>query len=884
MKPYVLDLSKVDKDSIALVGGKWANLGELIQAGFNVPNGFCITTEVFKYLVSETKKYETLVDKLDMSNFEDLDNLKKISEQIRSYISTIKFSKELEDLIMEEINKIWIDKSFAIRSSATSEDLIDASFAGQLDTFLNIKWKRQLIQSIKKCLASLYTDRAIFYRKKNNISNKSVYLSVVVQEMVSSEVSWVMFTADPISGNRNIVSINANFGLGDSFVWWYLNSDLYLISDTEIISKEISQKNIQTITDTKWWIIEEELWTEKQYLQSLSDKQILKLTQLWNKIEKLFDSEQDIEWCMYDDEFFIVQSRSITSLFPLPENVSKWLHFYLSIWHIQMMTEAFKPLGMSVFLTFSKYIENYFNINNPILNDAWNHLYIDLMNLLEYRIFKKSLPFILENVDKTSSRILVEFMKNEEFKSIKSKHISFKRKLIFLKFFLFELKVFLFSRFKNIYWKLDININNRLQKISKDLKKANSNNKISKIKSIINNIPVQIADTKLLNLMPLAIWSYKLLQILSNKWLWDSDEIDDIWKAPDWNVTTEMWLVIGDLADKINANLDVRYYFENSLSENFKQELKKIEWGPEFLNAFDDFIEKYGNRCTWEIDLSRPRWKEEPFKVANIILNNVKNQEINKHRNDFMLSKKEAIKASEKLIKRIKKTKYGYFKAIIFYRLIYLYRSLIWVREHPKFFLVNLLWLIRESLLEEAELLVSEKVIKNKRDIFYFTFDELNKIFKTREIDKILLKQRKQEFISNSRFKAPRVFTWEWEILVSKSKFKIIDTTIYWTAASSGIVEGRARVIYNLDNAKLEEGDIIVTTYTDPAWTTLFGTASGVVTEVWWLLTHWAVVAREFGIPAVVWVDEATIKIKDGDIIRVNGTEWFVEIINKKLT
>lgn len=881
MKPYVLDLSKVDKDSISLVGGKWANLGELIQAGFNVPNGFCITTETFKYLVSQTKKYYTLIDKLDMSNFDDLDNLKKISEKIHKHISTIKLPKELEDLIMEEITKIWIDKSFSIRSSFISEDLPNESFAGQQETFLNVKWKKQIIKNIQKCFASLFTDRAIFYRKKNNYSNKSVFIWVIVQEMIFSEASGVLFTADPISWNRNITSINASFWLWDPLVWWYLNSDLYLVSDWNIIKKDISQKNIQIISDIKGGIIQEELSTEKQYLQTLSDKQLFKLYQLWNKIEKYFDTEQEIEWCLYDDEFYIVQSSPIADLFPLPEKISKWwLNFYMSIWHNQMMTEAFKPLWMSVFLSFSKFIENYFKINSPLLNNAGNHLYIDLMNLLEYKIFKKSLPFILENVDKTSSRILVDFMKNDEFKSIKSKSISFERKLIFLKFSLWELKTFLFLRFKNIYWKLDKNISNRLQKIDADLNKANSNNKIAKIKTILNTIPVHISDTRLLNLVPAAILSFKLLQLLSKKWLWDTDEIDDISKAPDWNVTTEMWLVIGDLADKINANLDVRYYFENSLSENFEQELKKINGGQEFLNSFNNFIEKYWNRCIWEIDLSRPRWKEEPYKVVLMILNNVKNQELNKHRNDFLLLKKEADKASEKLIKRVKKTKYWYFKALVFYRLIYVYRSLIWVIEHPKFFVVNLLGIIRSSLLQEAELLVKEKVIKNKKDIFYFTFDELNKIFKTREVDKNLLKQRKQEYIRNAKLKAPLVFTWEWEILVSKSKFKITDKIIYWNAASSWIVEGRARVIYSLDNTILEHWDIIVTTHTDSSWTTLLATSAAFVTEEWWLINHWAVIARDFGIPAVVWLDEATLKINDGDFIRVNWTEWFVEILN----
>jgi len=434
--------------------------------------------------------------------------------------------------------------------------------------------------------------------------------------------------------------------------------------------------------------------------------------------------------------------------------------------------------------------------------------------------------------------------------------------------------------FNDIYKKLDFNINKRLNEIKNSLDKSNRKNKIKTIKQVIYNLPAWIRDTKIINYMPIAIWSYKILWILIKKWWWNSNIIDVIWKAPKWNVTTRMWLSIWDLADKIKENKDLKRYFTKSLNENFIEDLKSIKWWKEFLNSFNLFLNRYWVRCTWEIDITRPRWKNQPYQVALLILNNVLNQGINGHIKEFRKSEADSIKASEKLIKKIRKTKFGFFKSIIIKRLIYVYRQTIWVREHPKFFLINVFFLIRESILFEANVLKEKWLLEEDDDIFYFDFDEIDLIIKDGVVDKSLLEKRKQEFERNSSLKPPRIFDENGEILVAKSDIIAPEWAIVWTAASAWIIEWKARVIMSLKDAYLKKWEILVTSYTDPAWTTLFWIAGWVVTEVWWLLTHGAVVAREYGIPAVVWVDNATSKIKDWDRIRLNGSEWFIEIIN----
>lgn len=879
MQKFVLHFNEIDKTSLAQVGWKWANLGEMTKAWFPVPEGFCITTEAYKTITLQNDILNTLLSELNNIDYNNQEKISEMANRIRTHIKNLPILPEIRDFIIKIWQEIWADKNYAVRSSATAEDLPWASFAGQQDTYLNIKWEEQILESIKNCWASLFTDRAISYRKKNNFPHKSVFLSVVVQEMIFSDVSGIMFTADPVSGNRNNISINASFGLGEALVGGLVKSDLYQVSNSKIIKKEIWEKKIQIISLADWWTIKTEIDSKNQSLQSLSDEQILELAKIWKDIENHYNNPQDIEWCLKDNKFYIVQSRPITSLYPLPSDISEWLHFFFSIGHLQMMTEAIKPLWFSIFGTIADFIEQIFVMKSPVLVEAGSRLYIDVMNLLRYKIFQKNLPKLLINIDESASKILIDFMKQDEFKLIKPKGLTFHKKWILIKFALSEIKLFFFGKFENMFTDLNIAISNTINEFRQDLEQTQSTEKISKIKNFIVNLPYKIYDTKIIWYMPLAIGSYKLLGVFSKKWLWDTTQVDAIWKAPKWNVTTEMGLVIGDLADIVQKNPTFKTYLENAENKNFWENLEKIEWSKDFINSLKQFFDKYGMRCTWEIDITRPRWKEEPIQVASLILKSANTSETWQHRKNFLASREEWLKAREILLDRIKKTRFWYLKALFMKRLIYVHRSTIWVREHPKYFMVNIFDIIKSSIMLEANKLVAENLLDTTEDIYYFTLDEVEEIIKTKQVNTDLLKQRKAKHAHDKDLRPPRVFTGTGEILQAKPNTNLPAWALSGTAASAWIIEWRARVANRLEDANLQKWDILVTSYTDPAWTTLFGIAWAVVTEVWWLLTHWAVVAREYWIPAVVWVDDATSKIKDWDRIRVNWTEGYVEIL-----
>lgn len=298
-------------------------------------------------------------------------------------------------------------------------------------------------------------------------------------------------------------------------------------------------------------------------------------------------------------------------------------------------------------------------------------------------------------------------------------------------------------------------------------------------------------------------------------------------------------------------------------------------------NAINAYLAKYGMRCPGEIDISRERWAEKPLTLLPLILSSLKNFESNARRRVFNQRLQEAKEKEQEILTRLQKLPDGKNKAEKTKSIIGIFRSLCGYREYPKYHMINRYFIYKQALLKEAEKLVQVGIIHSKDDIFYLTFDELCQTVRTQTLDQNLIRQRKAEYHIYERLTPPRVMTSEGEIIVGEyhQQSNLPSNVLPGLAVSSGKVEGRARVIHDLETAALEEGDILVTTYTDPGWTPLFLSIKGLVTEVGGLMTHGSVIAREYGLPAVVGVENATKLIKDGQKIRVNGTEGYIEIL-----
>src|SRR6185437_6429334 len=340
---------ETDRTRVALVGGKGAHLGELLSVkGIRVPAGFCVTTEAFRRMAAEAPSLPARLDALSKVEPDDRDAIGTISTDVRQRIERTAIPDDVADAITRRLAELGDDVAYAVRSSATAEDLPSASFAGQQDTYLNAVGPAAILQHVSRCWASLFTERAVTYRLRNGLDHRKVHMAVVVQRMVFPQASGILFTADPITGNRKVASVEASFGLGEALVSGLVNADVYKVRDGEVVATAIATKRLAIDASPAGGTQEQAIEPERQQQPALTDAQVVRLAQLVRRIEAHFGRPKDIEWCLADGGFQIVKSRPITTLFPIPAVGDGENHVYVSVGHQQMMTDAMKPLGISL--------------------------------------------------------------------------------------------------------------------------------------------------------------------------------------------------------------------------------------------------------------------------------------------------------------------------------------------------------------------------------------------------------------------------------------------------------------------------------------------------------------------------------------------------------
>ncbi len=862
MGSYVLGLDEIDHTHVAVVGGKGAHLGELARIeGIRVPAGFCVTTEAFERIVAEAPSIDERLDRLSLLSPDDGEAIRTLSTEIRQSLEGVAIPNDLATAITGSLARLGEHAAYAVRSSATAEDLPSFSFAGQQDTFLNVVGSPAILDHISRCWASLYTERAVTYRQRNGLDHRRVHMAVVVQQMVFPQAAGVLFTADPVTSNRKVASVEATFGLGEALVSGLVNPDAYKVRDGEVISRVVATKQLAIQPSPVGGTQEVAIEPARQVQPALTDGQVVRLVRLGRRIEEHFGQPQDIEWCLFGDEFRIVQSRPITTLFPVPMASDQENHVYVSVGHQQMMTDPMKPLGLSFWL-----------LTTPrAMSVAGGRLFVDVAQVLGsptsravyLKTFERSDPLIgdalrtiLERGDfipilpdagpvsppagggtapiETDPAIVAELIEHSEasITALKS-DIATKSGSALLDFILAdvqELKRILFDPRSHEVW---------------------------------------------FSAMEATRWLNEQLQA----WLGEKNGADTLTKSAPHNVTSEMGLALLDVADVIRPHSEVVAFLGHVEDESFLDQLPALEGGSEARDAIGAFLEKYGMRCAGEIDITRPRWSECPTTLVPLLLDNVKNFEAGAAERRFEQGRQEAWEKERELLARLRGLPDGESKADEAKWRIDRVRAFIGYREYPKYGMVSRYFVYKQALMEEAERLVQAHVLREKEDIFYLNFAELHDVVRTNHVDDQLIGHRKDAFRSSQALTPPRVFTSDGEVVAGT--YRRVDVpagALVGLPVSAGTVEGRARVVLDMAEADLDAGDILVTAYTDPSWTPAFVAIAGLVTEVGGLMTHGAVIAREYGLPAVVGVEQATRLIRDGQRIRVNGTDGYVEI------
>lgn len=866
MSSFVLGFQEIEKTQLLLVGGKGLNLGELSKLqGIRVPEGFCITTVGYQKAIEQNETFQTLLDQLTKLKVEDRDQIGEISRRIRQLIIEVEIPSDVVKAVIHYLSQFGNEHAYAVRSSATAEDLLHASFAGQQDTYLNIIGKEAILQHISKCWASLFTDRAVIYRMQNGFDQRQVHISVIVQRMVFPQASGILFTADPITSNRKLLSIDASFGLGEALVSGLVSADCYKVQEDKIVDKMVATKKLAIYGRKEGGTETVPIDPDQQKTQTLTEQQILKLARIGRQVEFFFGCPQDIEWCLVDDIFYIVQSRAITTLFPIPEANDQENHVYVSVGHQQMMTDPIRPLGLSFWL-----------LTTPApMHKAGGRLFVDVTLQLASPVSRNMLLTAMGQHDPLTKDALMNIMERGDFIKLlpnDSKAPSPNRG-----------NIDMLAQIENnptIVSDLIKKSQTSIEGLKQKIQTKSGSDLFDFILEDIQELKKILFDPQSSAVFMAAMDASTWVNEKMNEWLGEKNAADTLTQSVPNNITSEMGLSLLDVADVIRPYPEVITYLQHVKDDNFLDGLDKFEGGRETREAIIAYLNKYGMRCAGEIDITRSRWSEKPTTLVPLILINIKNLEPHASKRKFEQGLYFALEKEKELLNRLKKLPDGEQKVKETKRMIDLIRNFIGYREYPKYGMINRYFVYKQALLKEAEQLVKADIIHEKEDIYYLTFEEFHEAVRTNKLDYQIVSKRKDEYKLYEKLAPPRVITSDGETLSGEYKRENLPAeAIVGLSVSSGVIEGRARVILNMEDANLEEGDILVTSFTDPSWTPLFVSIKGLVTEVGGLMTHGAVIAREYGLPAVVGVENATKLIKDGQRIRVHGTEGYIEIL-----
>lgn len=886
----VLSLKNPQASSLALSGGKGANLATMTQAGFPVPGGFVVTTLAFSQFLAIADR-KTQLDRFLSKATRNSEDINRLSEEIREWICSFSLPPELEDELRQALIGFSEEDFFAVRSSATAEDLPYLSFAGQQDTYLNIRGLNSILDHIQRCWASLYTERALIYRSQNQIEHQNIRMAVVVQKMVFPTLSGILFTADPITNDHSVQVINASYGLGEALVSGLVNPDLIRLNkaDDRILSYTTNEKKMMITAQPGGGTIQTVVPAELQIQKCLTNPQIQSLAELGKLVEQVYGTPQDIEWAIGDETLFLLQTRPITSLFPLPAppHHDGNLHIFLSVGHPQMNTDAFSPLGLdivSLLLPFGRppLAAEY----SPYVRYAGGRLYTDLNPLLANRLGRKALPRVLEFGEPVARTQILAFMQSDRFPEL-FRHPSRKMSISTVRDWLIPMLagvvgLLLFRPLENLPERMQA-----LNRASRDAFHSEVSSvplperlvlikqklgSLFKQKVIINAPPIAapvFASHLLHRLFPTPD-QHNLLQLIS--------------RGLSGNITTEMDMQVADLADIVAAEPELQIAIHKYLSDEITWSELESYQSPRFSQAWKTFMDSFGSRTPGELDVGKLRWQDDPRSLLRMILSNISTltpRQAGLHRPHFSDMHAKNMQSQQLLLDSLNHSFLNRLKKPIARRLLAVFTHCAPCRENPKYLMIQIMYEVRKHLVEAGQLLVDRGQLSKAEDIFQLHYEELLAAFRGANLPlQTLVQQRNNEFAHFQKLSPPRVMLSSGEILREQlSTSGLPAGALAASAVSPGVVEGIVHVVLDPAREHLQQGEILVAPFTDPGWTPLFVNAAGLILETGGMMTHGSVVAREYGIPAVVGVVDATKCLQSGMRVRLNGDLGYVEIL-----
>jgi pyruvate,water dikinase len=841
-EPLTVSLVEVDRSSVSLVGGKGANLGDLARANFPVPDGFILTTHAYALAANATQ-----VDPREPA---------EAAERLRT--------SPVPDAIAAAARMAYVGLGggrVAVRSSATAEDLPGASFAGQQDSYLDVVGDDGLLDAIRRCWASLWNERAVAYRRANGVDESGVSLAVVVQCMVEASAAGVLFTADPVTGRRRSATIDAIAGLGDQLVAGAVDPDHYAVATAtgEVVQRAPVGKEAV-----------------------LSDGELQALAELGDRVERHFGAPQDIEFALdRDRRLWLVQSRPITTLYPLPDDApdpERELRVYFSGNVFQGYFEPLTPMGIQFFRLLGTAISRMFGATiedvaaGPrIIKDAGMRLFVDVTPIVRDPVGRQAFVGMTSMGEARSSTVLSQLASDPRLPLERRSRLHSIR--LIAKALMragvprAALRVMRapdatrerFVREIDEFARVDLPLD------------ATASQRLDAFESVILTASPRMFPRMIGTIAP-AMLSFGLAaRLLRGKAR--MSELQTITRGAPHNPTTQMDLALWALCTQVRADPESRAALLERSAPELAMAYRDGKLPARLQAGLLAFLARYGFRSIGEIDLGVERWSENPQHILGALANYLRlGDDALAPDAQFARGEHEAEAMIGSLLARVHGP-----KRLVLRFVLRRVRALIGSREAPKFHIIRLLVTpARELLKPVGNELASSGRLAQADDIFFLTLPEARRAVAGEDLRQVVAKRRATFDRERARRHIPRLLLSDG----TDAEVALVSVTggLRGSPASPGVVSGIARVIRSPQGARLEPGEILVAPSTDPGWTPLFLTAGALVMEMGGMMSHGAVVAREYGIPAVVGVAGATEQITTGQRVTVDGSAGTVAL------
>lgn len=881
----VLDLELISAGMLAQVGGKAANLGEVTSAGLPVPAGFCLTTEAYRLAVAPAGLAD-VHKALANTAPGDLPGLAGLAARARRLILAVDIPGDVADAVRASYAALGPDVAVAVRSSATAEDLPFASFAGQQDTYLNVVGAEAVLAAVRQCWASLWTDRAVSYRATHGISPATVTLAVVVQRMVDSAVAGVLFTANPVTGRRHEAVIDASPGLGEAVVSGAVNPDHFVVDGASktILERRIGDKAV-AIRALPGGGTERVEQPKARSVPCLDDSQISALATLGRRVEQHYGSPQDIEWAIDGDgALWLTQSRPITTLYPLtdplPRNrpAREGTRVYMCFSLAQGLTRPITPMGLAGFRLIASSVARAAHFQVPDPRDGpspytaiGQRIFFDLTAVVRSKTGRAIVPRVFDVMESRSAAVLRQLFADPRF-SVTNKHpwrllrhvapVAARARVP-------ESLIRALFRPEAALRRAD-QLGERLRAALVVPADATTVERLNHAERILGQELFPVVP----NILPLPALGFAMLA-LAGKLVGsraDPGALQAVLRGLPNNVTTEMDLALWQLATAIRTDPGSAAVFADTTLPELVRRYQSGGLPAVVQSGLAGFLGCYGHRAVAEIDLGMPRWSDDPSHIIGVLANYLRlDDPALAPDRQFRNAAQEADAQVERLVAAAggANSPRGRLVRAALKRT----RLFAGLRELPKYHLVEALAEVRKQLTAVGAELAAAGRITGPDDVFFLDFAEAHLGLNGTLLHGLVARRREAYEAELGRRHIPRVLLSDG---TEPEALHIIgaraaDGALSGTPASAGSVTARARVILDPQGAHLEPGEILVAPSTDPGWTPLFLTAGGLVMEMGGPNSHGAVVAREYGIPAVVGVPDATLAIATGQLITVDG-------------